>query len=188
MLAAPKQNPLTHTHRNPLLHFPEALYRHATHDLGLPVLLLLNKCDLIPDKAAAAWKEWLEARHPGLAVLTVSAAKGGGAARTQREVLQALLEARVAGDEGGGCSSGGSEISGSRERGRQRVGDIIGLSMGESRVVLGAAGRAGNQRTCCPVWYTMHRPWPPHVCCCVESVAEDPIPLPARLSPLVLRR
>eukprot|EP00878_Enallax_costatus_P014376 GHUV01015036.1.p1 GENE.GHUV01015036.1~~GHUV01015036.1.p1 ORF type:complete len:378 (+),score=122.93 GHUV01015036.1:225-1358(+) len=34
--------------RNPLLHFSHALYRHITRDHKLPLIILLNKCDLIP--------------------------------------------------------------------------------------------------------------------------------------------
>ncbi len=108
--------------RNPLLHFPEALYRHATRDLGLPILLLLNKCDLVHPAAAAAWKQWFEARHPGLTALPVSAAPESSP-RTQRDVLGALLEMRV------------------ERRGRRvAVAELVELGLGE----FGGPKRAGG--------------------------------------------
>jgi hypothetical protein len=85
------------------------------------MLLLLNKCDLVPPAACAAWKAWLEARYPGLTVLPVSAAPGPAAARTQREVLHALLATRV--PRGGDGGSGGGSMA---------VADIVGLTLGES--------------------------------------------------------
>ncbi|GBG00365.1 hypothetical protein Rsub_13124 [Raphidocelis subcapitata] len=123
--------------RNPLLHFPEALYRHAGRALGRPLLLLLNKSDLVPPAASAAWAAWFEGRYPGLRALPVSAAPGSAAA-TQRAVLGALLELRI-------------------ERGGQqaRIGDVVGLSLDEliseslrrnthaKRRIIGAA-RAGT--------------------------------------------
>lgn len=103
--------------RNPLLHFPEALYRHAGQDLHLPILLLLNKCDLVHPAAAAQWKAWFEGRHPGLTALPVSAARSS-AGETQRAVLAALMGMRV------------------RRRGAAvRVADVVGLGLGEWVVV-----------------------------------------------------
>ncbi|KAI8470242.1 MAG: hypothetical protein J3K34DRAFT_458942 [Monoraphidium minutum] len=97
--------------RSPLLHFPEALYAHAGRDLGLPILLLLNKADLVPPAAAAAWAAWFEGRHPGLRALPVAAARGA-AAETQRAVLGALLGMRV------------------RRRGAEvQVADVVGLGL-----------------------------------------------------------
>eukprot|EP00879_Flechtneria_rotunda_P009922 GHRR01010375.1.p1 GENE.GHRR01010375.1~~GHRR01010375.1.p1 ORF type:complete len:771 (+),score=321.28 GHRR01010375.1:261-2573(+) len=60
--------------RNPLLHFSYALYRHVTQQLKLPMLLLLNKSDLVPAAAVSAWQRWLHQHLPGLQVLPVSAA------------------------------------------------------------------------------------------------------------------
>jgi ribosome biogenesis GTPase A len=62
--------------RNPLLHFSHALYRHITQHHKLPLVLLLNKCDLVPAAAAAAWQAWLQQQLPGVTVVPVSAAAG----------------------------------------------------------------------------------------------------------------
>jgi ribosome biogenesis GTPase A len=83
--------------------------------MGLPVLLLLNKADLVPPAAAAAWAAWFEARHPGLRALPVSAAPGAAAA-SQRAVLAALLALRV--------RRGGREVAAS---------ELVGLSLGGRR-------------------------------------------------------
>uniref|UniRef100_A0A383VR41 Guanine nucleotide-binding protein-like 1 n=1 Tax=Tetradesmus obliquus TaxID=3088 RepID=A0A383VR41_TETOB len=80
--------------RNPLLHFSHALYRHITQHHGLPLVLLLNKCDLVPAAAAAAWKAWLQQQLPGVAVVPVSAAAGRAEAAA-RQVLEVVLQQRV---------------------------------------------------------------------------------------------
>jgi hypothetical protein len=64
------------TCRNPLLHFSHALYRHITQHHKLLLVLLLNKCDLVPAAAAAAWQAWLQQQLPGVTVVPVSAAAG----------------------------------------------------------------------------------------------------------------
>ena len=66
----------------------------------------------MPPAAAAAWRAWFEARHPGLRALPVSAARGC-AAEAQRDVLAALLETRVW-----------------RRGGEARVADVVGLGLG----------------------------------------------------------
>ncbi|WIA34120.1 hypothetical protein OEZ86_012488 [Tetradesmus obliquus] len=80
--------------RNPLLHFSHALYRHITQHHGLPLVLLLNKCDLVPAAAAAAWKTWLQQQLPGVAVVPVSAAAGQAEAAA-RQLLEVVLQQRV---------------------------------------------------------------------------------------------
>lgn len=99
--------------RNPLLHFSHALYRHITQDHQLPLVLLLNKCDLIPAAAAAAWQQWLQEQLPGVTVIPVSAAKDQ-AAESARQVLSALLQQHVLRD-GQDCS----------------MQQLVGLSLGE---------------------------------------------------------
>ncbi|WIA13963.1 hypothetical protein OEZ85_002531 [Tetradesmus obliquus] len=80
--------------RNPLLHFSHTLYRHITQHHGLPLVLLLNKCDLVPAAAAAAWKAWLQQQLPGVAVVPVSAAAGQAEAAA-RQLLEVVLQQRV---------------------------------------------------------------------------------------------
>jgi tRNA U34 5-carboxymethylaminomethyl modifying GTPase MnmE/TrmE len=80
--------------RNPLLHFSPALYRHITHDHRLPLILLLNKCDLVPAAAVAEWQQWLQQQLPGVTVIPVSAAKEQAVAAA-RQVLAAVLQQQV---------------------------------------------------------------------------------------------
>jgi ribosome biogenesis GTPase A len=98
--------------RNPLLHFSYALYRHITQDHKLPLVLLLNKCDLLPAAAATAWQQYLQQQLPGVTVIPVSASTEQAAA-TARQVLSAVLQHQVEKD---GC--------------RVAVQELVGLSVG----------------------------------------------------------
>jgi ribosome biogenesis GTPase A len=44
-----------------------------------PLVLVLNKCDLVPGAAAAAWTAWFRSRFgPGLTVVPSTASWGSG--------------------------------------------------------------------------------------------------------------
>lgn len=98
--------------RNPLLHFSYALYRNITQDHKLPLVLLLNKCDLLPAAAATAWQQYLQQQLPGVTVIPVSASTEQAAA-TARQVLCAVLQQQVEKDA---C--------------RVTVQELVGLSVG----------------------------------------------------------
>jgi hypothetical protein len=113
------------------------LYRHITQDHGLPLLLLLNKCDLVPAAAAAAWQRWLQQQLPGVTVVPVSAAKEQAHA-SAHAVLRQLLQLRV-------------------RRGPQQapvpVQELVGLPVGErvrAHVGWHAAGALGLLRALTP--------------------------------------
>jgi hypothetical protein len=76
-------------------------------------VLLLNKCDLLPAAAAAAWQQWLQQQLPGVTVIPVSAAKEQAAA-TAQAVLAAVLQQRVL--------RGGQRV---------QVQELLGLSLGK---------------------------------------------------------
>lgn len=76
-------------------------------------MLLLNKCDLLPAAAAAAWQQWLQQQLPGVSVIPVSAAKEQAAA-TAQAVLAAVLQQQVL--------RGGQRV---------QVQELLGLSLGE---------------------------------------------------------
>jgi ribosome biogenesis GTPase A len=101
----------------PLLHLPHALCHHVMQQRHLPLLLLLNKCDLVPAAAAAAWTAWLQAALPGVTVLQVSAVRetegAGGNDDAARRILAAVLDLTV--------RRGGMDV---------RVGDFIGMDVG----------------------------------------------------------
>lgn len=84
-------------HRNPLLHFSHALYRHISSDHKLPLLLMLNKCDLVPAAAATAWQHWLQQQLPGVTVIPVSAGQDHAEA-TAKAVLTAVLQQHITRD------------------------------------------------------------------------------------------
>jgi ribosome biogenesis GTPase A len=99
--------------RNPLLHFSPALYRHITQDHQLPLILLLNKCDLVPAAAVAAWQQWLQQQLQGVTVIPVSADKEQAAAAA-RQVLAAVLQQQVV-----------------RDGQRVATQQLVGLSLGQ---------------------------------------------------------
>ncbi|GIM03289.1 hypothetical protein Vretimale_8048 [Volvox reticuliferus] len=74
--------------RNPLLHFSEALAHHVMDDHGIPALLVLNKCDLVPASCVEQWRRFFERRYPGLKVVASSASAAGG-----REAAEAIMDA-----------------------------------------------------------------------------------------------
>ncbi|KAJ1993850.1 hypothetical protein H4R33_000486 [Dimargaris cristalligena] len=56
--------------RHPLLHFPPSVYRYVVHHLKKPLVLVLNKIDLVAQSTVDAWKAYLKAQFPELAMTT----------------------------------------------------------------------------------------------------------------------
>ena len=71
---------LTADARHPLFHFPPSLYRYVTRDLRKPLLLVLNKVDLIDAPTLRGWVEWFKQRYPALEVVCFSSYPHGEAA------------------------------------------------------------------------------------------------------------
>ena len=63
---------LTADARHPLFHFPPSLYRHITRTLRKPLLLVLNKVDLVDARTLKGWVGWFERRYPELEVVCFS--------------------------------------------------------------------------------------------------------------------
>jgi ribosome biogenesis GTPase A len=55
--------------RNPLVHFPPLLYSHVVGELGKPLILVLNKIDLVGMNTVEAWKEYFHEKFPELHVV-----------------------------------------------------------------------------------------------------------------------
>lgn len=73
--------------RYPVVHFSPALYRYVHEDLGIPLIVVLNKCDLVPAQLAEAWRAYFVEHFPGLHVALftsrpadVVVGSGGGSA------------------------------------------------------------------------------------------------------------
>jgi ribosome biogenesis GTPase A len=58
--------------RHPLFHFPQSLYKHVTEQLQKPLILLLNKCDLVPISFQEMWVQWFKEHYPKLLIVTFS--------------------------------------------------------------------------------------------------------------------
>jgi GTP-binding protein EngB required for normal cell division len=84
--------------RHPLLHVPPALYAHVARRLRKPLVLVLNKVDAIPRRAAEEWARHLLAALPGVdAVVGFTSKDGGGGAGGQKAV-----KGRIGVVDGGG--------------------------------------------------------------------------------------
>lgn len=59
--------------RHPVLHFSPALYDHVTNDLKKPLILVLNKIDLVPANVIAAWTEYFKNLYPKLQIVWFTA-------------------------------------------------------------------------------------------------------------------
>ncbi|GAM18735.1 hypothetical protein SAMD00019534_019100 [Acytostelium subglobosum LB1] len=58
--------------RYPLFHFPPALYNYLTNDLKKPILLVLNKVDLVDPRIVEAWKQYFTTKYPHIKVICFS--------------------------------------------------------------------------------------------------------------------
>ncbi|KAJ2123972.1 hypothetical protein IW147_002079 [Coemansia sp. RSA 720] len=55
--------------RHPVLHFPPSLYRYITETTGKPLVVVLNKTDLVAENTVQAWMHYFKQRFPAV-VLT----------------------------------------------------------------------------------------------------------------------
>ncbi|KAJ2786624.1 hypothetical protein GGI15_001371 [Coemansia interrupta] len=55
--------------RHPVLHFPPSLYRYVTKTTGKPLVVVLNKTDLVTDDTVQAWKSYFKSKFSSI-VLT----------------------------------------------------------------------------------------------------------------------
>ncbi|KXS12652.1 P-loop containing nucleoside triphosphate hydrolase protein [Gonapodya prolifera JEL478] len=58
--------------RNPVFHFPPSLYHHVMEDLEKPLILVLNKIDLVTPETLAAWVDYFRTTYPALVISTFS--------------------------------------------------------------------------------------------------------------------
>lgn len=62
--------------RFPVAHFPPYLYHHLTEKEGRGIILILNKCDLIPPELVVAWENYFHNTFPKLLVVPFSSYEG----------------------------------------------------------------------------------------------------------------
>eukprot|EP00048_Salpingoeca_helianthica_P004486 m.77286 g.77286 ORF g.77286 m.77286 type:complete len:637 (+) comp13210_c0_seq3:580-2490(+) len=51
------------------LHFPPALFDHVLNEKKRHLILILNKCDLVPAPLAHAWAQYFSSKYPGIHVV-----------------------------------------------------------------------------------------------------------------------
>ncbi|KAJ1664150.1 hypothetical protein EV178_004362 [Coemansia sp. RSA 1646] len=56
--------------RHPVLHFPPSLYRYITETTGKPLVVVLNKTDLVAPDTAKAWMHYFRVQFPSVALTT----------------------------------------------------------------------------------------------------------------------
>lgn len=62
--------------RFPVAHFPPYLYHHLTEKEGRGIILILNKCDLLPPEVVVAWEHYFHHTFPKLLVVPFSSLEG----------------------------------------------------------------------------------------------------------------
>eukprot|EP00912_Choanoflagellata_sp_UC4_P002065 UC4_evm7s1315 len=58
--------------RHPTAHYPPHLYEFVVKDMGKPLMLILNKCDLVPQYVALAWRTYFKTHFPDICVCCTS--------------------------------------------------------------------------------------------------------------------
>jgi len=61
----------------PIFHFPVALYKYITEELKKPLILVLNKIDMVPPEVVDAWKNYFISKFPQLKIVIFSTHPGG---------------------------------------------------------------------------------------------------------------
>jgi len=81
--------------RNPLLHIPMALYQYIVQEMSRPLVLVLNKIDLVSDEFKNAWEAYLSKRFPDVKLLFYSSkaksTEGKGGVGTRKKLISAPL-------------------------------------------------------------------------------------------------
>jgi ribosome biogenesis GTPase A len=57
--------------RHPKFHFPPSLYRYIVNDLKKPFILVLTKCDLVPEENIQIWIDYFTTNYPGIRIAPV---------------------------------------------------------------------------------------------------------------------
>lgn len=93
-------------HLSQVAHFPPYLYHHLTEKEGRGIILILNKCDLLPPEVVVAWEHYFHHTFPKLLVVPFSSLEGRrhprGRLRMAAESSLRLVEAcqQLVGDSG----------------------------------------------------------------------------------------
>ncbi|KAJ2227992.1 hypothetical protein IWW45_006791, partial [Coemansia sp. RSA 485] len=56
--------------RHPVLHFPPSLYKYITQTTGKPLVVVLNKTDLVTEETVVAWKGYFKREFPAVVLTT----------------------------------------------------------------------------------------------------------------------
>lgn len=62
--------------RQPLFHFPPALYDYIVNDLRKMVIIVLNKIDLVPASLVIAWQSYLKKQYPEVHIVPFASYAG----------------------------------------------------------------------------------------------------------------
>ncbi|KAI8054039.1 P-loop containing nucleoside triphosphate hydrolase protein [Syncephalis plumigaleata] len=76
--------------RHPILHFPPALYQHVTLEAKKPLVLVLNKIDLVSHETVEAWRIYLEERFPGIRVAQFGSFKRSAGDNMPDDTVEAM--------------------------------------------------------------------------------------------------
>jgi ribosome biogenesis GTPase A len=55
--------------RYPIFHFPPSLYKYIVEDCKKPIIIILNKSDLVPKESIQSWVDWFSKKYEGIKVI-----------------------------------------------------------------------------------------------------------------------
>ncbi|KAJ2710362.1 hypothetical protein H4R19_003783 [Coemansia spiralis] len=76
--------------RHPVLHFPPSLYRYVAETTGKPLVVVLNKTDLVAPATVAAWETYFRARFPAVQLTTFCCYRAEAAAVDEDSSVTAM--------------------------------------------------------------------------------------------------
>ncbi|KAJ2774941.1 hypothetical protein IWQ56_000348 [Coemansia nantahalensis] len=80
--------------RHPVLHFPPSLYRYVVETAGKPLVVVLNKTDLVAPATVAAWTAYFRERFPAVQLATFCCYRGAVAAVDEDSSVAAMKQRR----------------------------------------------------------------------------------------------
>ncbi len=115
--------------RHPLLHFNAGMYRHVTQVLKKPLILLLNKIDLVPLPTLRRWQAYFHAKYPDMHVVLFSSYPSAVhrlALALEAQARSKEASSRAGGGGGGGAGAGARDyISSASERDAEALQQVL---------------------------------------------------------------
>ncbi|KAJ2749218.1 hypothetical protein H4S06_004701, partial [Coemansia sp. BCRC 34490] len=80
--------------RHPVLHFPPSLYRYVAEAAGKPMVVVLNKTDLVAPETTRAWMQYFKASFPSVVLTTFCCYRDDKTASADNDASVAQMKLR----------------------------------------------------------------------------------------------